>query len=130
MISRTSGPPKEDDREDSFPTSAPTSGPTFLSYGPFTGNGSDGGSGTRCLQTYRFMAIAGRSYTISTCDSFSGDPYLVVSGVCACNNDDSCGLGSACTCVASFTGIATVCASSYSDMSATWSYTLTDNGVL
>jgi hypothetical protein len=69
--------------------------------------------------------VAGRTYTISTCGSYTGDPYVVVSGACVCTNDDSCGLGSSCTCVARSTGTATLCASSFSTASATWNYVVT-----
>ena len=93
--------------------------------GPFAGAGSNGGSGASCLANYTFDAIAGNSYTISTCANFTGDTYLVVSGACTCSNDDACGLGSECTCVATTTGPVDICASTYNTTSATWEYTIT-----
>lgn len=96
--------------------------------GPFSGSGSNGGSGATCLANNTFTAIAGNSYTISTCDSYTGDSYLVVSGSCSCSNDDTggaCGLGSTCSCTAASTGVANICASTYSTSSATWSYAIT-----
>ncbi len=96
----------------------------------FSGSGGNGNSGSVCLRTYTFNVIAGHSYTISTCAGFSGDPYLRVTGACTCANDDSCGHGSTCTCRATTTGTATICASSYLDQFATWNYevTSTDGG--
>ncbi|HEY3353694.1 MAG TPA: LamG-like jellyroll fold domain-containing protein [Polyangia bacterium] len=92
--------------------------------GPFVGSGAGGGSGAVCLATYDFPVVAGRSYTISTCGSNSGDTYLKVTGACECENDDTCGLGSACTCVAAASGTATICASSYGGADASWSYVI------
>ncbi len=90
-----------------------------------SGSGSNGGSGTTCLQSRSFRVIAGQTYTISTCGSYSGDPYLVVSGACSCRNDDGCGfLGSTCSCTATSTGTATICASTWSTSSASWNYTI------
>lgn len=91
----------------------------------FSGSGSNGGSGATCLRTYTFPVVAGRTYTISTCASYTGDTYLVVRGACSCINDDSCVLGSQCTCTATSTGTATICASSYATNSASWNYTVT-----
>jgi hypothetical protein len=91
----------------------------------FSGSGSFGDSGFTCLRTYTFNVVAGRTYTISTCGSYSGDPYLAVSGACSCSNDDACALGSSCTCTATATGIARLCASSFGSASATWNYTVT-----
>jgi len=94
--------------------------------GPFSGSGDFGDSGWYCLDNYTFRAIAGNSYTISTCASCSGDTYLVVSGACSCEDDDGCsGLCSECSCTATSDGDANICASTYSDSSATWSYTVT-----
>ena len=91
----------------------------------FSGSGSGGGSGSLCLRSYTFQVIAGRTYTISTCGSYGGDPYVRVFGACSCANDDFCGLGASCTCVATATGTATVCASTFSGSSASWNYTVT-----
>ena len=103
----------------------PTPPATCSNAGPFSGSGSYGNSGASCLASYNFNVVQGQTYTISTCGSFSGDPYLVVSGACTCRNDDSCGLGSQCTCTATSTGTATICASSYASASASWNYQVT-----
>ena len=103
----------------------PTPPATCSNAGPFSGSGSNGNSGASCVASYNFNVVQGQTYTISTCGSFSGDPYLVVSGACSCRNDDSCGLGSQCTCTASTTGTAYVCASSYSTACALWNYQVT-----
>jgi hypothetical protein len=81
-----------------------------------------------CLARYTFRVEAGRSYTISTCDEFTGDPVLRVTGACACANDDACGLGPRCTCTATEDGEAEICASSYQFTAATWSYSVTTPG--
>ncbi|MDO9018361.1 MAG: hypothetical protein Q8S73_10850 [Deltaproteobacteria bacterium] len=88
----------------------------------FAGSGSGGMSGARCLARYTFQVVRGGTYTISTCGRSTGDPFLSVSGACTCSNDDSCGLGSQCTCTATATGVATICASTFATQSATWSY--------
>jgi hypothetical protein len=93
--------------------------------GPFVGSGSNGGSGAVCLGTYTFNTIAGNVYTISTCNGYSGDTYLRVTGTCACSSDDACGAGSACTCLATANGTATICASTFGSSPASWSYTVT-----
>ncbi|MBI2436402.1 MAG: hypothetical protein HYV41_01495 [Candidatus Magasanikbacteria bacterium] len=103
----------------------PTSGGSCSGAGPYSGSGSGGNSGSKCISTYSFPVTAGSTYTISTCDSYSGDPYLKVNGTCTCNNDDSCGLGSKCTCKATSNGTATICASTYGSTSASWSYKVT-----
>ena len=90
-----------------------------------SGSGSNGGSGASCRASYSFSVVAGRTYTISTCGSYSGDPWLRVSGACSCSNDDACGLGSSCTCTATSNGTATICASTYSTSAASWRYTVT-----
>ncbi|MBI5486780.1 MAG: hypothetical protein HY905_05570 [Deltaproteobacteria bacterium] len=101
---------------------APPTGPCG---GPFSGSGSEGYSGTYCLGDYSFRAIAGNTYTISTCASCSGDTYLVVSGACSCEDDDGCsGLCSECTCTATSDGDANICASTYSMNDGSWSYTV------
>ncbi|MBI5502271.1 MAG: hypothetical protein HY907_18655 [Deltaproteobacteria bacterium] len=92
--------------------------------GPFSGSGSGGNSGAVCLATYSFNAIAGNTYIISTCGSYGGDPYVRLSGCCAGSNDDSCGLGSQISCVATCTGPVNICASSYSSSFASWNYTV------
>ena len=94
--------------------------------GPFSGSGSNGGSGTTCLGTYSFNAIAGNTYTISTCGGSTGDTYLVVSGACSCTDDDYCASfgGSQCTCTATSSGPVTICASTYSSSSGSWNYTI------
>jgi hypothetical protein len=94
--------------------------------GPFNGSGSGGQSGTYCLGSYNFTAVAGHTYTVSTTASGSGDTYLKVTGVCSCANDDYSGLLSQCACTAASTGVATICASTYSTAAATWSYTVTE----
>lgn len=92
-----------------------------------TGAGSGGGSGAYCLATYTFPVVYGRSYEISTCGRSTGDTYLKVTGACTCTNDDACGLGSRCTCTASYTGTAYICASTYGSSSATWDYSVSGN---
>jgi hypothetical protein len=109
---------------ESFEWTVPTGG-EGLCAGPFAGSGSNGQSGTYCRGSYSFNAVAGRTYTISTCDSYTGDPYLSLGGVCSGSIDDYCGLGPQLTCTPSTSGVATICASTYSDRSATWSYTVT-----
>ena len=102
-----------------------TGPPTGPCGGPFSGSGDWGDSGWYCLADYTFRAIAGNTYTISTCASCSGDTYLVVSGACYCEDDDGCGgLCSECTCTATYNGDANICASTYGSSSATWSYTV------
>ncbi|HSR89158.1 MAG TPA: hypothetical protein VLK22_02010, partial [Candidatus Udaeobacter sp.] len=95
----------------------------------FTGSGSNGQSGANCLAMYNYPVVAGQTYTISTCDNYSGDTYLKTMGACTCNpsgNDDACGgLGSQCTCTATSTGTATICASTFSSASASWNYQVT-----
>ncbi|MEI8257657.1 MAG: hypothetical protein WCJ30_18430, partial [Deltaproteobacteria bacterium] len=105
--------------------SACSAGSTSILAGPFAGSGSSGNSGATCRGTYTFPVVAGQTYTISTCGSFSGDPYLVVSGACSCTNDDYCGNASQCTCTATTTGTATLCASTFATLAATWSYVVT-----
>jgi len=56
------------------------------------GSGSGGGSGATCLASYDFAVVAGWTYTIGTCATFTGDTYLRVTGACACSNDDGCGV--------------------------------------
>ncbi|MBI5485862.1 MAG: hypothetical protein HY905_00870 [Deltaproteobacteria bacterium] len=92
--------------------------------GPFSGSGCSGGSGGTCLASYSFNAVAGNSYVISTCGSFSGDTYLRLTGCCNLSNDDWCGLGSEITCTATCTGPVNICASTYSSSCATWNYTV------
>ncbi|MBI5500454.1 MAG: hypothetical protein HY907_09435 [Deltaproteobacteria bacterium] len=102
-----------------------TAPPTGPCGGPFSGSGDWGDSGWYCLDNYSFRAIAGNTYTISTCASCSGDTYVVVSGACTCEDDDGCGgLCSECTCTATSDGDANICASTYGTSSATWSYTV------
>jgi alpha-tubulin suppressor-like RCC1 family protein len=80
-----------------------------------------------CLERYTFQVVEGVTYTISTCDSFTGDPVVHVTGACRCDNDNSCGLGARCTCVAESSGEATICASSRAATAASWSYTVTSS---
>ncbi|MFO0607876.1 MAG: MXAN_6577-like cysteine-rich protein [Polyangiales bacterium] len=82
---------------------------------------------TGCLATYTFPVQHGQRYTVSTCADFTGDPVLRVTGNCQCESDDSCGLGSSCTCVAFGDGVATVCARSFPGTAATWNYTVTSS---
>jgi hypothetical protein len=96
--------------------------PACTGAGPFIGSGTNGQSGAVCLATYPFNTVAGATYKISTCGGFTGDTYLVVSGSCSCRNDDFCGLGSECTCTATSTGTAYVCASSFGSSDASWNY--------
>ena len=104
--------------------STPTPTPTAC-VSNLTGSGTNGGSGARCLSMWSFNVEAGRTYTISTCGQYTGDPWLVVSGACACTNDDTCGMGSECTCTATATGVATLCASTYQTQPGTWNYSVT-----
>ena len=91
----------------------------------FAGSGANGGSGARCLSSYRVNVEAGRTYVFSTCGRSTGDTWLVVSGACACSNDDFCDVGSECRCTATATGVATICASTYGTQSAAWNYAVT-----
>ncbi|MCK6551429.1 hypothetical protein L6R52_36675, partial [Myxococcota bacterium] len=74
-----------------------------------SGSGTAGGSGAICFETYTFLAVAGQTYTISTCGASDGDTYLSVSGVCTCSNDDFCDVGSQCECTATADGVVTIC---------------------
>jgi hypothetical protein len=95
---------------------------TAVCRSALAGSGSNGMSGARCLQNWNFTVVAGRTYTITTLGQFTGDPFVVVSGACSCRNDDTCGLGAQCTCTATSSGTATICASTFSSTSATWNY--------
>lgn len=96
-----------------------------ITQGIFSGSGSNGNSGSNCLQSYTFNVKKGNTYTISTCGNYSGDPYVRVSGACTCFNDDYCSLGSQCECEGNYDGVATICASTYGQTVATWNYTVT-----
>ena len=52
--------------------------------GPYSGSGSNGEYGAVCLNTWNYYVYSGRTYTFSTCDKYSGDPYLKVTGCCTC----------------------------------------------
>ncbi|OGH79128.1 MAG: hypothetical protein A3I74_05255 [Candidatus Magasanikbacteria bacterium RIFCSPLOWO2_02_FULL_47_16] len=108
-----------------YTVTATCNSPGCSNAGPFNGDGANGGSGATCLSSYNFNTVAGKTYQISTCGSFGGDPYLKVIGSCTCTNDDLCGLGSQCTCTATSTGTATICASTYGGDFAYWSYNVT-----
>lgn len=105
--------------------STPSTPPPAACVSGLAGSGTNGGSGARCLAQYRFNVEAGRTYTISTCGRSTGDTFLVVTGACACSNDDACDVGSECTCTASTTGVAVLCASTYATQTASWSYAVT-----
>ncbi len=105
--------------------STPSTPPPAACVSGLAGSGTNGGSGARCLAQYTFNVEAGRTYTISTCGRSTGDTFLVVTGACACSNDDACDVGSECTCTASATGVAVLCASTYAAQTASWSYAVT-----
>ena len=92
--------------------------------GTLSGSGTGGQSGQTCFSLYEFEAIPGHTYQIQTCDNYTGDTYLVVSGACSCTSDDACGTGSACQCTADYTGLMAVCGSTYGSASGTWDYTV------
>jgi hypothetical protein len=93
-----------------------------------SGSGRAGRSGNICLETYNFAVRRGQRYEISTCDNFSGDPYLRVIGDCRCSNDDACRMGSKCTCTATKDGTARICASTFGGSYAKWNYKITRLG--
>ena len=89
------------------------------------GSGGDGRSGARCLQEFSVQVESGHSYTFSTVGRSSGDTFLRVSGACNCSNDDARNsVASECECRATQTGLATICASTYSGNSASWDYSV------
>lgn len=103
----------------------PSTPPPSACVSGLSGSGSNGRNGATCLARYTFNVEAGRTYTISTCGRSTGDTFLVVTGACACTNDDACDVGSECTCTATATGPAVICASTYASEAATWSYAVT-----
>ncbi|MEI8255799.1 MAG: pre-peptidase C-terminal domain-containing protein, partial [Deltaproteobacteria bacterium] len=88
------------------------------------------GTATICASTFSSSA-ASWNYTVNgtvpaTVGTYSGDPYVSVSGSCVCANDDACGTAaSECTCIAGSTGISTICASTFSSSAASWNYRVT-----
>ncbi len=108
----------------STPTTPPQP-PAGACVSGLSGSGAAGASGQTCLGRHSFNVVAGRTYVISTCGRSSGDTFLVVTGACACSNDDACDLGSECRCTATATGVAVLCASTYGNESASWSYAVT-----
>ena len=89
------------------------------------GSGNNGRSGARCLQEFPVQVESGHSYTFSTAGASSGDTFLRVSGACNCSNDDARNsVASECECRATQTGLATICASTYSGNSASWDYSV------
>ena len=123
-----------------FTSTGATSG--VIGYGVGTGTGIqtgfDWGTGDQpvnYLKTDTFRVVGGHGYEITACPakggSFTGDPWVQLTGVYNYYNDDSsCGLGPDLTFTASASGTETIKQSTYGPSHTTadtsWSYNITD----
>ena len=103
------------------------------------GNGAGSGpgiaTGVNYLKTDTFSVLSGHSYEVTACPakggSFTGDPWLQLTGVYNYYNDDSsCGLGPDVTFTAGASGTETLDQStwgpSHTTADTSWSYNITD----